>query len=383
MPFLFMHRPSMIGRQSILFKNIKTITIFLFFITIGFGFFYLFYQVKEAKTSTLNVYEKIALKRNVNYLIIGDSIGRGSGAENQNLTWFTQWEALIKQKYKIEPHRHSIVQSGATAFEGLYLFNKANKPATVDLVILIFGENDRKYMNAKQFSFYYESLIREVKTIYPTAELITITESCLKSELFAEAIESIANQYHSNHIDMRIPFQNSEKTTTELTSDFIHPNGLGYRLYAEAILFAIEKGYLTKKQVATIPQSIDVDRNLNIEVKEIHQYKEKNKQFIKLNGYYSSRDKGASITYSFTGPNLGVKVFKSEQGGEMDVFVDGKFVRRVSTWWPINRERTLYLTSDLSNGEHEVTFIVTGTKSTKNNNTENPIVQLSSIVVIE
>ena len=118
-------------------------------------------------------------------------------------------------------------------------------------------------------------------------------------------------------------------------------------------------------------------------MKEIHQYKEKNKQFIKLNGYYSSRDKGASITYSFTGPNLGVKVFKSEQGGEMDVFVDGKFVRRVSTWWPINRERTLYLTSDLSNGEHEVTFIVTGTKSTKNNNTENPIVQLSSIVVIE
>ena len=72
MPFPFQHRSSMIGRQSILFKNIKTITIFLLFITIGFGFFYLFYQVKEAKTSTLNVYEKIALKRNVNYLIMGD-----------------------------------------------------------------------------------------------------------------------------------------------------------------------------------------------------------------------------------------------------------------------------------------------------------------------
>ena len=366
-----------------MFKNIKTITIFILFISVSFGFFYLFYQVKEAKTSTLNVYEKMDLKRDVNYLIIGDSIGRGAGAENRNQTWFIQWEALMKQKYGIHLHRHSIVQSGATTFEGLYLFAKASKPANVDLVIFIFGENDRKYMNAKQFSFYYESLIREVKTIYPDAELMTITESCLNNERFAERIESLANQYHTNHIDMRIPFRNSEKTTAELTSDFIHPNDLGYRLYAEAILLAMEKGNLTKKQVARIPQSLYVDRNLNIEMKEIHQYKEKSERFIKLNGYYSSRDKGASITYSFMGANLGVKVLKSEQGGEMDVFVDGQFVRRVSTWWPINRERTLYLTSDLSDGEHEVTFIVTGTKSAKNNMMENPLVQLSSIVVME
>ena len=366
-----------------MFKNIKTITISLLLISVGFGFFYLFYQVKEAKTSTLNVYEKIDLKKDVNYLIIGDSIGRGSGAENRNRTWFIQWEAMMKQKYGIHLHRHSIVQSGATTFEGLYLFAKASKPTNVDLVIFIFGENDRKYMNTKQFSFYYESLIREVKTFYPDAELMTITESCLNNDLFAETIESLAAQYHTNHIDMRIPFQNSEKTTTELTSDSIHPNGLGYRLYAEEILFAIEKGNLTNKQAATIPPSLYMDRNLNIEAKEIHQYKEKSEQFIKLNDYYRSRNKGAFITYSFTGPNLGVKVLKSEQGGEMDVFVDGQFIRRVSTWWPINRERTLYLTSDLSDGEHEVTFIVTGTKSAKNKIMDHPIVQLSSIVVME
>jgi lysophospholipase L1-like esterase len=359
------------------------IATFILVFSMGFGSIYLFYPDKEAQTTTLNVYEKILLKKHVNYLIIGDSIGRGAGAENPSRTWFKQWEDLMKQKYGVDFQRSSVVQSGATAFEGLYLFkNQVNIPRTVDLVIFIFGENDRKYMSAKQFSFFYESLLREVKIMYPDAELMTITENSLNNEFFAKTIERISSHYHSNHIDMRTAFQISGQTTTELTSDLIHPNGFGYQVYADSILNAIEKAISTNKQISILPQPLFANKYVNVEVMEIHQFREKNGPFLKLQGFHSTQDKDASITYSFTGTNVGVKVLKSEEGGELDVFVDNEFVRRISTWWPITRERTLYLTSDLSNEEHEVTFIMTGTKS-DNNKIDKPIVQISSIVLIE
>ena len=323
----------------------STITALLLIIFTYFCLFYFFYTGKEAQSTTLNVYEKITMKKAVNYLIVGDSIGRGAGVDNSNLTWFSQWEAQMKKNYGIDLYRHSIVQSGATAFEGLYLFKKASKPTSVDLVILIFGENDRKYMSAKQFSSFYEALILEIKNLYPKAELMTITESCLNDISFANTIEKLANHYQANHVDMRIPFQNSGKTTAQLSDDLTHPNGLGYRLYADALLVAIEKSIQGDKQLATLQEPLTI--NSDMKLQEIKQYKEKNGPFLKLNSYYSTREKGSSLSYQFTGSNLGVKVLKSEEGGEMDVFIDGQFVRRISTWWPIRRERMIYITSDL------------------------------------
>lgn len=361
-------------------KKRRSIAAFMLIFFLCCSIFFLNYHEKAAISKTIPVYEKISKNHNINYLIIGDSIGRGAGVEDRSLTWFSQWEERMKSKYQIELIRHSIVQSGATAYEGLYLFKKAKIPPTVDLVFLIFGENDRKYMDVEQFSYYYEGLIREVKTKYPEAELITITESCLEQEMFANAIEKISRHYHANHIDMRIPFQNSSYSIAQLSDDSVHPNGLGYQLYAESILTAIDTAIKTNKQTAVLKEPLTPISELTL--KEIKNYDEKNALFHDSNAYYLTDEKGAQISFPFYGTNLGVKVLKHEQGGEMDVFIDDQFIRRISTWWPIRKDRMLYVTSGLPVGEHQVTFISTGTKSV-NNQSDYHKIQLSSIVVYE
>ncbi|WP_394231570.1 GDSL-type esterase/lipase family protein [Niallia oryzisoli] len=357
----------------------RNIAALMLIISICFSLFFLIYHETAISKST-PVYEKIGKKHRIDYLIIGDSIGRGAGVEDRSLTWYSQWEKEMKKNYQMELKRHSVVQSGATAFEGLYLFKKAKIPSTVDLVFLIFGENDRKYMDVKQFSYYYEGLIREIKTKYPDAELITITESCLKQEPFAAEIKKISEHYHANHIDMRIPFQKSVYTEAQLTADFIHPNGLGYKLYADSIFAAITSGIETGKQVSI--KNAPLTHVNELTINEISQYKEKNDLFHPFNSYYVSDEKGARITFPFNGTNLGVKVLKHEQGGEMDVLIDNQFVTRISTWWPIRKDRVLYITSGIPPGDHVVTFITTGTKSVNNKTTEHNV-QLSSVLVFK
>ncbi|WP_191090736.1 SGNH/GDSL hydrolase family protein [Niallia endozanthoxylica] len=360
-------------------KNRNNTAALILIFSICFSLFFLIYH-EHAKSKTSSVYEKIAKKHDIHYLIVGDSIGRGAGVVNRSLTWFSQWEKEMKKSYQINLTRHSVVQSGATAYEGLYLFKKAKTPPSTDLVFLIFGENDRKYMNEKQFAYYYEGLIREIKTKYPDAELITITESCLEQDQFANKIKKLSNHYQANHIDMRIPFQHSAYPIAQLTADFVHPNGLGYKLYADSILAAIAKGLENGKQAAVLKEPILYTKELKI--KEFTQYNEINDLFQVKNGYYIANEKGARITYPFNGTNLGVKVLKHEQGGKIDVYIDNQFVRRISTWWPIHKNRVLYVTSDLPAGEHKVTFISTGTKSV-HNKSRYPNIQLSSIVVYE
>ena len=367
-------------RRPLIDKEKRTLAAILMIIFICLCCLYLFFNGKEANSTSLNAYEKIPAKKTLNYLIVGDSIGRGAGVENRALTWFSQWEALLKKTYGTDCYRYSIVQSGATAFEGLYLFKQANQPDNIDLVFLVFGENDRKYMAATQFSFFYEALLREIKRTYPNAEIITVTESCLNDELFAQTIENLSNHYQTNHVDMRVPFQKSGKSAAELTADLVHPNGLGYRIYADTFLAAVKKGIQTHKELAYLKESITP--STDVKLKEVLHYYKKKGQFLKLNGFYSSRVKGSSISYQFTGSLLGVKVLKGLEGGEFDVFIDGQFVRRISTWWPIQRERMLYVTSDLPQGKHEVTFTMTGTKSA-NNTHDKPTIQISSIIIPE
>src|SRR4051812_45637413 len=84
--------------------------------------FFQFFEVTGAKDTSVGVegfFQKIAAGEDYTYLIVGDSIGRGSGASNNSTAWFSLFEKGIKHEYGSNGERISIVQSGATAFEGL------------------------------------------------------------------------------------------------------------------------------------------------------------------------------------------------------------------------------------------------------------------------
>lgn len=332
-------------------------------------------QTDNAHSEGLTIYEKIAEGRTYNYLIIGDSIGRGSGAETAERRWFNQLELLIKDRYGAEGIRQSIVQSGATSFEGIYKFQHAPKSETMDLIFIVFGENDRKYMEPEDFSFFYEKLLINTKNHYPGAELITFVESSLKNDEYADVIKLLSQSYGVKSLDMRIPFNLSGKSTDQLTTDSIHPNGLGYELYASTV-FEYINDTITSGQTPLSHEQVGIEP-LHLEtVAEVST----NSGFRFDNGYYVSQNSGDILEYEFSGTLLGVALLRHPDGGKINVFIDGEYSSTLSTWWPFSRERYIYLANGLENTKHTVRFEAVQDKS--DSNTEGgSLLKIASIIL--
>lgn len=350
-----------------------------FFITIFiYGLYQLFDSISKVEgANPTNVYEKLTAKENINYLIIGDSIGRGSGATSKSTAWFSRLERFLNKEYGIKAKRHSLVQSGATAFEGFYKLQQSKHLGKIDLTFIVFGENDRKYMEAEQFSYFYEGLIRKTKQLYPDTEIITITESPLDNESFAQAIATISHHYGAKNIDMRKPFEQSGLPVEDLTKDMVHPNDAGYQIYADTLHKRIKE--LVANKAVTAVLSAPINEDTDFEMASIPHVTEISGSFIHKDGIWQSHKTGDSLEYEFSGPFLGVNMIRSEMGGKMDVFIDEVFVTSLSAWWPLTKERYQYITSSLENGPHHVKFIVSSEKSV-NNSLEDPVIQISSIL---
>ncbi|MGE8077785.1 GDSL-type esterase/lipase family protein [Peribacillus loiseleuriae] len=324
----------------------------------------------------LNVYEKIKTNIPIRYLVIGDSIGRGSGAETPKERWFVRLENMMKQKENIKISGDYIVQSGATAFEGLYNFSHSNIKELPDLVFLVFGENDRKYMSADDFGEIYEALVRMVKTRFPETEIFTITESSLTFKDFADQIKKISSHYGTAHLDMRPVFTQSGLSTKQLTKDFIHPNGTGYQLYANEIYSQLLRHTIEDKVIASLSTPLYRQKDLNL-IKEnkpshLHGFSHSSLGFF-------GEIKGSYIEYDFTGTILGGIFLRTPEGGKLDVFIDGDYLTTIDTWWPFSKVRYLYIGNDLQDGLHKVRFETNGTKSLMNN-TSNADVYIFGII---
>ncbi|MBG9445174.1 SGNH/GDSL hydrolase family protein [Cytobacillus firmus] len=356
----------------------RKIGIYFFIITFIYGLYHLFDSLSKVEgANPTNMYQKLSSKENINYLIIGDSIGRGSGATSKSSAWFTRLEKHLHSEFGIKAKRHSIVQSGATAFEGLYKLQQSEHLGKIDLTFIVFGENDRKYMDETQFSYFYEGLIRKTKQLYPDTEIITITENPLDNEAFVQAIINISSHYGAKNVDMRKPFELSGLPAEELTKDLVHPNDDGYEIYADTLIKKIRE--LTGSHADIAELSAPIHENADIEIAPIPHVTDISGSFIHKDGIWESSKAGDSLEYQFSGPFLGVDMIRSEKGGKMDVFVDDVYITSLSAWWPLTKERYQYIVSGLEDGQHLVKFIVSDEKSL-NNSTDDAVIQISSIL---
>jgi lysophospholipase L1-like esterase len=338
---------------------------------------FLVIQSEHYLSKDLTVYEKIAAGSSFNYLVIGDSIGRGAGAENKHLRWYSQLEVQLEDFSGSRARRNMLVQSGATSFEGIYKLQKSPKFRDMDLIFIVFGENDRKYMDSERFTFFYEKLIRNAKERYPGSEIITIIESPLKQEQFADSIKRVSAHYGAKPLDMRIPFKQSGMLTEQLTTDMIHPNGKGYNLYASSILELIKNNINNNTEITHLPKPLTKDQSFYLYEKKLISA---SKGFLTENGVNISKKPGDYLEYEFEGPILGVKAIRGPDGGMMKVHIDGEYVRTLSTWWPFTRERYLYVASGLEKGRHTVRFEAVENAS-PNKTSKTPVIQIASIIV--
>ncbi len=218
-------------------KN-KYIYLYLFVILILLFLFVYKIYFYNCTNSEMNAYEKIINGIPVNALIIGDSIGEGSGASCSNNTWSMLLCEFIKNKYNCKLHVENISMGGNTSVAGfIRLIERDYKMADYDLVIICYGQNDE----AKDFDIHYESLLREVMSRYPKCSMICVLEhSQMTYTKKINTIIDLAEYYHIPVVDTIKPFSEHKNGYDSLVIDGTHPNDDGYIIYANSILDVIE-----------------------------------------------------------------------------------------------------------------------------------------------
>lgn len=186
-------------------------------------------KLKEKEDS---FYQKLADGFGVNILIVGDSIGAGSGTTIDGKQWFKQLQSYLKKINKKSVFVTNVSMGGNASYAGYVRTMALNDDINYDLVIICYGQND----GIEGFSTNYESIIRAIRNKYKDCSIISILESSQRD--YTEkmlTIQSICEHYAIPIADTIGAFNNSGKAYDELTDDGIHPNNAGQELYFETV----------------------------------------------------------------------------------------------------------------------------------------------------
>ena len=176
-------------------------------------------------------YQKLADGFDVRILVVGDSIGAGSGATDNAHTWASLLAYNLQKTYNIRTYVKNVSMGGNTSYAGYVRTMALSDGEEYDLVVLCYGQND----SANNFGLYYEALIRAVKNCYPKASVISVLESSQRSYTEKmQTIQRLAEHYGIPVVDTIAPFQANYDSL--VNADKVHPNDAGYKVYYEQIL---------------------------------------------------------------------------------------------------------------------------------------------------
>lgn len=179
-----------------------------------------------------NVYTKIANKQPVNVLIVGDSIGAGSGCSDYANAWPSLIEQHIESQYGSEVTMTNISMSGESSLAGYARMLELPNDVYYDLIFVCYGQNDSE----ENFEIYYEALLREALKLYPDCAIISIQEHPQREYTNKmNSILKLANYYRIPVVDTIQPFQEHSGGYDSLVVDGTHPNDEGYTIFAKAV----------------------------------------------------------------------------------------------------------------------------------------------------
>lgn len=182
-------------------------------------------------------YQKLHDGFDVNILVIGDSIGAGSGGTAGN-RWYELLESGIEETYEVNAHITNISMGGNTSYAGYVRTMALDDGIDYDLAILCYGQND----SVIDFDLYYESIIRAVSSKYADCNMIAILESSQKEYTEKMVVVQEICEYYGIPVADTIAAY-SEYNYDDLVTDGVHPNDEGYRLYYREVMNAIVENY--------------------------------------------------------------------------------------------------------------------------------------------
>lgn len=203
------------------------------------------YQEEQEKAVALkqkevedSFYQKLSDGFDVNVLIVGDSIGEGSGASAYNTFWMSLLQESLQYDYKGKIVFTNVSMGGNASYAGYVRTMALNDDIDYDLAIICYGQND----SVDGFSTYYESIIQAIRSKYPDCSIISILESSQREYTDKmTAIQSICDHYGIPVADTIAAFNNSGKAYDDLSNDGVHPNDVGQEIYYETVKAVIDE----------------------------------------------------------------------------------------------------------------------------------------------
>lgn len=186
----------------------------------------------QAKSKSLkvsedaNVYEKLNGAKDINVLVVGDSIARGKFVE--------KLKNKLEKTYFCQVNMDNLALSG-TCYSGAVSAVTRNHFDHYDLAIVCFGDNDK----FKTFQSNYEGVVRKIQQTYG-CEIIPVIESPLKATPSKiRVIQNICSYYGLTPADVATAFAKSGKSDSQLLTRSGHPNNAGHKIYAKTIMKVI------------------------------------------------------------------------------------------------------------------------------------------------
>ena len=286
------------------------------------------------KAAPNGFYQKLSSGRDVNVLIVGDSIGAGSGATDG-----AGWPDLLAKSFREDCHvkcnMENISMGGCTSYAGYVRTQLLDDGMNYDLAIICYGENDSR----DSLSEEYEAIIRLLRAKYDRCSIISVLESSQKDYTpKIGIIQELANHYSIPVADTIKAFEDSSIPYDDLTVDGKHPNDSGHRLYFETIRDIIET------HAESYEPYDDADYSpYNAGMAEYE-------SFYEIPSDSFVRDGDSAFEIPVNGKLRGIPGIRHEfypEGGSLAVYVDGELFQRLSLDWPYEfSQDSIYKISD-------------------------------------
>lgn len=177
-------------------------------------------------------------------LIVGDSIGDGSGASSADSVWYKYLIPYMKETYGVRLDITNISLGGTRSYAGYVRLMELDDEEDFDLAIICYGENDLP----EELSLYYESILYTIRHKYPECELMTILESSQREYTDKiQTIQSLSEYYGAYVVDTIAAFNDSGRDYEELCNDGTHPNDEGQKVYYEAVKPSMDLFYAQRE----------------------------------------------------------------------------------------------------------------------------------------
>ena len=196
----------------------------------------------EEKKNNDSFYQKLVDGFDVNVLIVGDSIGVGIN----ETSWAGLLASYLQTTYKCKVNLTNVSMGGNSSYAGYARTLMLDDGVDYDLAVICYGQNDRE----QDFSLYYESIIRALRSKFSKCSVISILESSQRTYTNKmTTIQKICEHYNIPVADTIAAFANSGKEYSELCSDNVHPNDEGKVIYFETVKNIVDKDVYKRQYV--------------------------------------------------------------------------------------------------------------------------------------